>query len=220
MLDKILNQETFILNGRRLDGFDTVITKLEGNRLLAGIELMLLTEIHGDLNIYNVLSRLDPNDKEDVALIYPRGVPLLGDDLDKKLERSDYCYDVSKLLFSLTGFLEIRKRYFKYSSDGDSHKLEILRHPGSDNMNGAAARLIPALASSKEMKNWIDKVEKGGFQSFELRVRVGETAHFVADCACALGRDTVWEIVPLAASTSVTLPRITGDQGERAQLCH
>ena len=91
--------------------------KLERHPMLADIEPTILTEIHGDLNIHNILSRLDPNDKEDVALIDPHGVPLLGD---------DYYYDVSKLLFSLTGFSEIRKRRFEYSSDGDSHELRIL----------------------------------------------------------------------------------------------
>ena len=196
-LDRILKQETVMLNGRLLDGFDTVMEKLEGHPMLANIEPTILTEIHGDLNIHNILSRLDHNDKEDVALIDPRGVPLLGDDSRKTFERGGYCYDVSKLLFSLTGFSEIGKRRFEYSSDGDSHVLRILQHPGSDTMNGAAARLIPALASNKEMKEWIDKVERHGVRSFWPRVMVGEAAHFVADCACALGRDTPWEIVPL-----------------------
>lgn len=49
------------------------------------------------------------------------------------------------------------------------------------------------------MRQWIDQVEHHGARSFEVRVRVrvGEAAHFVADCACALGRDTPWEVVPL-----------------------
>jgi hypothetical protein len=101
------------------------------------------------------------------------------------------------LLFSLTGFSEIRKRLFVYSAEGDAHKLEIKQHPGSDTMNGAANMLIKALASNDAMKQWIDEVEQDGLRSFELRVRVSEAAHFVADCACALGRDTRWEVVPL-----------------------
>ncbi|KAL8377069.1 hypothetical protein RB595_007961 [Gaeumannomyces hyphopodioides] len=196
MLDKILKQKTVRLNGKELAGFETVMKWLEQHPLLDKIGPEVLTEIHGDLNIHNILSRLDPDD-EDLALIDPRGVPLLGGDADLKFEPGDCCYDVSKLLFSLTGFSEIRKRCFEYSSDGDSHELKILRHPGSDTMNGTAARLIPAIAANKEMREWINKVEKGGIRSFELRVRVGEAAHFIADCACALGRDARWEIVPL-----------------------
>lgn len=196
-LDTLLRQNTVILNDRLLDGFDTTMQKLEEHPMLAKIKPRFLTEIHGDLNIHNVLSRLDPNDREDVALIDPRGVPLLVDHKGNDFERGDYCYDVSKLLFSLTGFSEIRKQYFEYSSDGNSHKLRILQHPGSNTMNGAAAQLIPALASNKAMREWIEKVENNDIQSFELRVRISEAAHFVADCACALGRDTRWEIVPL-----------------------
>lgn len=165
--------------------------------MLANIAPKILNEVHGDLNIHNVLHRLDPNHQDDIALIDPRGVPLLGDNAHKVFERCDYCYDVSKLLFSLTGFSEIRKRLFKYSCNGDSHNLSILSHPGSDTMNGAATRLIPALTSNKDMRRWINRVEHDGIRSFELRVRLGEAAHFVADCACALGRDTCWEVVPL-----------------------
>lgn len=60
-----------------------------------------------------------------MPLIDPRGVPLLDDDSDKRFERGDYGYDVSKLLFSLMGFSEVRKRLFDYSADGNS-----LAHPG------------------------------------------------------------------------------------------
>lgn len=172
--------------------------KLENHPMLAKIAPKLLTEIHGDLNIHNVLSCLDPEDDKNVVLIDPRGVPLLGDDSDKKVfERGDYCYDISKLLFSLTGFSEIRKDFFDYSFDDDSHSLAINKHPGSDTMFGAAHTLIPELKANKMMEQWINKVEKHGVRSFELRVKVGEAAHFVADCACALGRDRPCEIVPL-----------------------
>ena len=196
-LDKILDQKTVMLNGRRLDGFETVMEKLERHAVLSEIEPTILSEIHGDLNIHNVLSRLDPDDDECLALIDPRGVPLLGDDIGEIFERGDYCYDVSKLLFSLTGFSEIRKRLFAYSADGDSHMVKIRQHPGSETMNGAAEMLMPKLKANKIMRQWIDKVEQRGARSFELRVRIGEAANFVADCACAIGRDTPWEIVPM-----------------------
>ncbi|KAI6547168.1 hypothetical protein MCOR04_011762 [Pyricularia oryzae] len=64
-------------------------------------------------------------------------------------------------------------------------------------MNEAAHLLIPELVANQTVRRWIESVEKRSVESFELRVRVGEAAHFVADCACALGRDTPWEIVPL-----------------------
>ncbi|KAH9204640.1 hypothetical protein DL95DRAFT_495398 [Leptodontidium sp. 2 PMI_412] len=112
----------------------------------------LLSEIHGDLNIYNVLSRLNPEEDKPLALIDPRGVLLLGSSDSKAFERGDYCYNISKLLSSLTGFSEIRKRLFDYSADGDSHKLTMQQHPGSNTMNSAAHMLIPALASNEVIR--------------------------------------------------------------------
>ena len=47
------------------------------------------------------------------------------------------------------------------------------------------------------MRKWIDKVEPDSVWSFELRARLGEAAHFVANCACALGRNAPQEVVPL-----------------------
>ena len=40
----------------------------------------------------------------------------------------------------------------------------------------------------------MDKIKHSGVRSFELRVRVGEAVHFIADCACALGWDTLFLI--------------------------
>ncbi|KAI0503167.1 hypothetical protein F5B22DRAFT_652313 [Xylaria bambusicola] len=128
-LDKILNQKTVRLNGKQLLEFEVIMEKLEKHPALGGIR---------------------SEDSEDVALnIDPRGVPLLGDDSQKMFERGDYCYDVSKLLFSLTGFSEIRKPLFEYSTDGDSHSLMIKQHPGSDTMSGTAHLLLPRLAMNK-----------------------------------------------------------------------
>ncbi|KAK2022056.1 hypothetical protein LX32DRAFT_520416, partial [Colletotrichum zoysiae] len=197
LLDKILRQKSVMLNGKLLMGFDCVLENLEAHPELAKIGPTILNEIHGDLNIHNILSHLDPEQDEPVALIDPRGVPLLDNSDDKVFERGDYAYDVSKLLFSLTGFSEVRKKLYNMSTDGQSYQLKIQQHPGSDTMASAAHLLIPALASNEVLRRWIDKVEPQGTRSFELRVRLGEAAHFVADCACALGRDTPWEIAPL-----------------------
>lgn len=104
--------------------------KLESYPRLAKIGPTVLSEIYGDLNIYNVLSRLGPAGDEPEAFIDPRGVPLLGDDVEKVSERGDYYYyDVSKLLFSLTGISEIRKRFFDYSAKEDSYRLELKQYP-------------------------------------------------------------------------------------------
>lgn len=77
VLDKILSQDIVILNGRRLHGFATIMNQLEKHPTLAEIQPTILSEIHGDLNIYNILSRLNAGDDEDVALVDHRGVPLL-----------------------------------------------------------------------------------------------------------------------------------------------
>lgn len=55
-LDELLKQETVTLNGRRLSGFEPVMKKLESHPEVAKIVPTILSEIHGDLNIYNVLS--------------------------------------------------------------------------------------------------------------------------------------------------------------------
>lgn len=197
LLDKILKQKSVVLNGKLLMGFDCVLETLEAHPELAKIGPTILSEIHGDLNIHNILSHFDPDQDEPVALIDPRGVPLLDNSAGKVFECGDYAYDVSKLLFSLTGFSEVRKKLYSISADGESYQLEVQQHPGSDTMIGSAHLLIPELASNAAVRRWIEEVEPRGTRSFELRVRLGEAAHFVADCACALGRNTPWEIVPL-----------------------
>ncbi|KAH8847100.1 hypothetical protein MCOR01_000543 [Pyricularia oryzae] len=90
VLDRILDQQTVMLNGKQLLGFDAVMDRLTNHPKMAEIGPTILNEIHGDLNIHNILSRLNPDEDEDLALIDPRGVPLLGDNSDKKFERGDY----------------------------------------------------------------------------------------------------------------------------------
>ncbi|KAJ4307312.1 hypothetical protein N0V88_000695 [Collariella sp. IMI 366227] len=198
-LDGILEQPSVTLNGRRLRGFDAVIRELSAHPELAVIGPTILMEIHGNLKIHNILGRLDTEQNEPVALINPRGVHLLGDSQGKAIEHGDYAYDVSKLLFSLTGFSEIRKGLFDLVADvgRQSYTLTIRQHPGIDTVDGVAYRLFQELAGDDAMRRWIDKVEPDGVRSFELRARLGEAAHFVAGCACALGRNAPQEVVPL-----------------------
>ncbi|KAK4102517.1 hypothetical protein N658DRAFT_485317 [Parathielavia hyrcaniae] len=58
------------------------------------------------------------------------------------------------------------------------------------------------------MRGWIDEVEPDGVRSFELRVRLGVAANFVADCACALGRNAPLEVVPLFLMGLLDLNRV------------
>jgi hypothetical protein len=144
MLDRILEQESVTLNGRHLRGFGAIIYELSAYPTLAKIGPTILTEIHGDLNIYNILGRFDSEQNEPVALINPRGVPLLGDSQGKGIEYSDYAYDVSKLLFSLTSSSEIRKGLFDLVADvdGQFYSLTIRQHPGVNTVDGIAYQLI------------------------------------------------------------------------------
>ncbi|KAJ4307336.1 hypothetical protein N0V88_000719 [Collariella sp. IMI 366227] len=167
-----LEQSSVTLNSRRLRGFVAVIRELSAHSKLVN---------------------------EPVTLINPRGVHLLGDSQGKGIEHGDYAYDVSKLLFSLTGLSRIRKGLFDLVADTgrQSYTLTIRQHPGIDTVDGVAYRLFQELAGNDVMRRWIDKVEPDGVRSFELRARLGEAAHFVADCVCALGRNVPQEVVPL-----------------------
>ncbi|KAH6855722.1 pyridoxal phosphate-dependent transferase [Chaetomium sp. MPI-CAGE-AT-0009] len=109
---------------------DLLAYKLSAYPEPAKIGPTVLTEIYGNLNIYNILGRLDPEQNKPVALIDPCGVPLLDDSQNKGFECGNYGYNVSKLLFSLTGFSEIRKRLYNFDTDGQSYTLTIQQHPG------------------------------------------------------------------------------------------
>lgn len=113
-----------------------------------------MTEIHGDRNIDNILGRFDTEQNGPVALIDPRGVPVLGDLQGIGIEHGDYVYDVSKLLFSLAGFSEIRKRLsdVDVNVDGQSYTLTIRQHPGIDTVDGVAYRLIQELVEDEVIR--------------------------------------------------------------------
>lgn len=197
-LDKVASYESITLNGRQLLGFDRVLEALSRHPKIAEIGPRTLSEIHGDLNIHNILCQLESNADRPIVLIDPRGVPLLDESAKRDaFEPGDYCYDLSKLKFSLSGFAEIRKGLYSLQGEGQTFKLVIKNHPGSDTMVGADRGLIATLPSNENLKQWIDAVEPSGLRSLELRVLLGEAAHFVADSACALGRDKSEEVLPL-----------------------
>lgn len=199
-LDRIANFESITLNGRKLLGFEVVLKALSCHPIVTAIGPRKLSEIHGDLNIHNILCQLDPHAKQPVRLIDPRGVPLLDEnDTTKAFELGDYVYDLSKLKFSLSGFAEIRKGLYTLQREDEDGSYELLIgiHPGSTTMVGADRDFITMLSSDARMKQWVEAVEPSGAQSLELRVLLGEAAHFVADSACALGRDKTEEVLPL-----------------------
>ncbi len=56
---------------------------------------------------------------------------------------------------------------------------------GFSTMVGADRGFIATLSSNERLRQWIDAVASG-LLLLELRVLLGEVAHFVADSACAL----------------------------------
>jgi hypothetical protein len=197
-LDKIASYKSIGFNGRQLLGFEAVLEALSRHPRLPGIAPLKLSEIHGDLNIHNILCMLEPGANRPFVLIDPRGVALLDESASVDgFEPGDYGYDLSKLLFSLSGFSEIREGLYSLERTGESYKLSIRQHPGSDTMAGADRGFIAALASNESLSRWANKVEKSGMESLALRILLGEAAHFVADSACALGRDKIEEVLPL-----------------------
>lgn len=199
LLDKVASYQSITLNGRKLLGFDRVLQALSRHSSIAEISPRKLSELHGDLSLHNILCQLEPGADRPIVLIDPRGVPLLGEFADSlnALEPGDYCYDLSKLKFSLSGFAEIRKGLFSFQDGSQSFKLGFQNHPGSDTMTGADRGFIKTLLSNERLRQWIEAVEPSGLRSMELRVLLGEAAHFVADAACALGRDREEEVLPL-----------------------
>ncbi|KAH9055023.1 hypothetical protein EDB87DRAFT_1356274 [Lactarius vividus] len=197
-LDNIARYKSIEFNGRQLLGFEAVLKELSRHPRLADIAPLKLSEIHGDLNIHNILCVLEPGANRPFVLIDPRGVALLDESASVDgFEPGDYSYDLSKLSFSLSGFSEIRKGLYSLERTGESYKLSIRQHPGSDTIVGADRGFLAALASNGSLSRWVNKVEKFGMKSLVLRILLGEAAHFVADSACALGRDKIDEVLPL-----------------------
>lgn len=197
-LDDVAGYDWITLNGRRLLGFDRVLEALSRHPKIKNVAPRKLGELHGDLNLHNILCQLGSDADRPIVLVDPRGVPLLREfaRLDA-FEPGDYAYDISKLKFSLSGFSEIRKGLYNLQGEGRSFKLLMIDHPGSDTMRGADSGLMLTLSSNQRLVEWVDVVEPSGLGSLELRVLLGEAANFVADCACALGRDKKEEVLPL-----------------------
>jgi hypothetical protein len=83
------------------------------------------------------------------------------------------------------------------SAEGNSFTLAAKRHPGTETFAMADQMLVAKLWSNERARDWIMSVGPLGRRSFELRLMLAEAAHFVADAACALGRDTTHEILPV-----------------------
>ena len=129
-LDDVAGYEWIALNGKRLLGFDRVLEALSRHPTIREIAPRMLGEIHGDLNLHNVLCQLGPNADRPIVLIDPRGVPLLHEFARlKAFKPGDYSYDISRLKFSLSSFSEIRKGFYNLQGKGKSFELLIKDHP-------------------------------------------------------------------------------------------
>ncbi|KAM3549329.1 hypothetical protein ARSEF4850_008915 [Beauveria asiatica] len=197
-LGAIIDSREIVLNGRTLLGFHSVMEHLRNHPAIEAISPTLIGEIHGDLNLHNILCCVGPSANRPVALIDPRGVHLLSDFAKTRdFEPGDYAYELSKLKFSLSAFSEIRHGFLKLQGQGTDFRISFHHHSGSDTMRQADAGFFDALSSNVEFMKWVKMVEPAGFDALRKRVLLGEAANFVADAACALGRDTVHEVIPL-----------------------
>ncbi|OAA80247.1 hypothetical protein LEL_03733 [Akanthomyces lecanii RCEF 1005] len=197
-LGAIIDSSEIVLNGRTLLGFHSVMEQLRSHPAIDTISPTLIGEIHGDLNLHNILCCVGPSAKRPVALIDPRGVHLLSDFAKTRdFEPGDYAYELSKLKFSLSAFSEIRHGFLELQGQGTDFKISFKHHSGSETMRQADAGFFDALSTNAEFMKWIEMVEPAGFGALRKRVLLGEAANFVADAACALGRDTVHEVIPL-----------------------
>ncbi|KAF8859557.1 hypothetical protein BDZ45DRAFT_673299 [Acephala macrosclerotiorum] len=197
-LGEVACYESITLNGRLLLGFDHVVKKLSCHPTIQRLAPKILGEFHGDLNLHNILCQLKPDAERPVVLIDPRGVPLLPQFAGLgTYEPGDYSYDISKLKFSLSGFSEIRKGFYSLRDEGESFELRMKVHPGSHTLAVADRDLFGTISGNEGLMKWIDAVEPSGLRSLELRVLLGEAAHFIADSACALGRGKGEEVLPL-----------------------
>ncbi|KAI1359664.1 hypothetical protein F5Y08DRAFT_319023 [Xylaria arbuscula] len=202
-LHEVANMEHVYFNGKKLLGFKPLLRRLEEHPGLSAIQPRKISEIHGDLNIHNLLATLDSSARE-LVLIDPRGVPLIDASAaavgrgEKAFESGDYAYDLSKLLFSVSGFSEVRRGLYKISkADDGSYRLVIRYHHGTETMLGTSRGFFGAIESDDRFVSWVERVERCGLYSMRLRTWLGEAAHFVADAACALGRNLPDEVLPL-----------------------
>ncbi|KAI1172211.1 PLP-dependent transferase [Nemania sp. FL0916] len=204
-LDKVASREHVYLNGKKLLGFEPLLRKLKEHPVLSAIQPRKIGEIHGDLTIHNLLATLDPSEARELVLINPRGGPLIDESAtaavlqgERAFEPGDYAYDLSKLLFSISGSSEIRKGLYKFhQADDGSYRLAIRYHRGTETMLGTSRGFLDALESDRRFVSWVERVERSGLHSMRLRTWLGEAAHFVAEAACALGRNMPDKVLPL-----------------------
>ncbi|GAM88740.1 hypothetical protein ANO11243_067740 [Dothideomycetidae sp. 11243] len=194
MLRRILEQDLIFLNGRNMKGFNHIMERLRTCTQLESVEPRTMSAIHGNLSIDNIICLLDPTQTTQVMLVSPRCVSL---DAQDKFELCDYAYDISKLQASLSGILEIKMGLYNFTADGSWYDLEIQQHPAAKSISETAARLIRALSGNKAMEQWICSVEQHGQHSLEIRILLGEAAHFMAECATALTQAAEQRVMPL-----------------------
>lgn len=189
------------LDGERLLGLPAVCDRLTAAGVWARLEPRRLGLIHGDLNLYNVLCARSPGAAPRVRLIDPRGTPLWSAGAaGAGPERGDYVYDLAKLGFSFGGFVAIRAGLLALAPRAAGTSAFALVEAGDPIARAALARgradfaalcaSDPAIAEAR--------AELGeGLEAMLARLELAEAANFVADAACALGRDRADEVLPL-----------------------
>lgn len=198
-LRQALALDELVLDGVRLLGFDRVCRRLTDCDAWRRLEPRRLGLLHGDLNLYNVLCLREQGHRLRARLIDPRGTKLWeGSEPSEGPERGDYSYDLGKIAFSLSGFIAIRaglltasgsaSEGFRLVQTQDQLGMPGLAHCAASFMERCTRH--PALTALRASVGDSD-------ETLAQRVALAEAANFVADAACALGRDCQHEVMPL-----------------------
>jgi len=221
MLREALALDQIVLDDTPLLGFSRVCEHLVNNPVWNHIEPRRLGLLHGDLNLFNILCLREPGHVNRFRLIDPRGTQLWDhSSLSAGPERGDYSYDLGKIAFSLGGFVAIRAGMVGV------HRLKSKTYQlvASGNQLGApgllhcAEKLIdlcvghPALALLRAESGDSD-------ETLAARIALAEAANFVADAACALGRDCTHEVMPLFLTGLAALNAVVKQFERPARKC-
>jgi dTDP-4-amino-4,6-dideoxygalactose transaminase len=199
-LRQLLTLPEVEFNGRSLASFETLGRRLEDSGILAALNPRRLSFIHGDLNLFNILNLHDPSAPRPFKLIDPRGTPLWTEDPGSAaVERGDFVYDLAKSKFSLSGFACIRLRLARLETCGKgSFALTIhADHPATRAIATCDSRFFDLLRRTPGLAALREALLEADSDRWEARLELAEAANFVADAACALGRNRSDEVLPL-----------------------
>lgn len=199
-LEEVLRYREVVLNGQVLLNFPELRERLWSPDVFLRMNPSYISLLHGDLNVYNIICVIRNDNGVSIKLVDPRGTPLLTPELPiEKIERGDFIYDLAKIKFSLSGFALIRAGVHRFRRLG-TNIFELSMPP-----------CFALDTFQKCNSEFIDFVENGSFFSFleekfqrdirsglwKNRLLLAEAANFIADSACALGRNCSHEVLPL-----------------------